>query len=68
MNQLSKQIKQIRKAKKLTQKELAFRTGISHKMIGLIERGENSPSAKNIQRICDVLNHSIVFIPTDETT
>ncbi len=42
---IGRQVKIIRRAKKLTLEELAVKSGVSRAMISKIERGESSPSA-----------------------
>lgn len=44
-----------RKAKKLTQAELAERVGVSTEMISKMERGIASPSFQTIEKLADVL-------------
>lgn len=48
-------IKTMRKAKGLTQKNLADICGITRQSIYFIERGERRPSVRVAQRIADVL-------------
>ncbi|MBQ6554653.1 MAG: helix-turn-helix transcriptional regulator [Firmicutes bacterium] len=45
-----------RKAKNLTQKELAEKTGINQADISKIERGNANPSLKTIRRIADAMD------------
>jgi len=49
--ELGRKIKEIRKMKKFTQAELAWRTGTSPNFIGLIERGEKRPSLDTLIKI-----------------
>jgi len=52
---LGKKIREIRKKKKFTQEELAWKTGVSPNFIGLIERGQKSPSLETLIKIGEVL-------------
>jgi transcriptional regulator with XRE-family HTH domain len=45
----------LRKAKGLTQEELAFASGLDRSYLGAIERGEKNVSLINIRRIADAL-------------
>lgn len=49
-------IKRLRKLKKLTQEELAFRAGFHPSYIGLLERKDQSPSLKSLDKIAYALN------------
>lgn len=53
------QIRVFRKAKKLTQKQLAELCGVSHGFISRIENGTCSMSTENLQTIARVLNANI---------
>ena len=46
----------LRRAKGLSQEELAFRAGIHRTYIGGIERGERNPSLKNIAAVAKALD------------
>lgn len=56
--ELGKKIKEIRKSKKLTQAELAWRTGLTPNFIGLIERGKKRPSLETLIKIGKALEVS----------
>jgi transcriptional regulator with XRE-family HTH domain len=45
----------LRKARDLTQEELAFASGLDRSYLGAIERGEKNVSLINIRRIADAL-------------
>lgn len=45
--------------KDLTQEELAYSAGISRSSMGLIERGENSPTIETIKLIADALETDV---------
>jgi transcriptional regulator with XRE-family HTH domain len=44
-----KRIKELRKARNMTQEEFAHQSGFHKNYIGMIERGERNPSLKNIE-------------------
>ena len=48
-------IKVERTKKDLTQEELAYATNISRSSMGLIERGESSPTVETVKLIADAL-------------
>ena len=48
-------IKVERTKKDLTQEELAYAANISHSSMGLIERGESSPTIETVKLIADAL-------------
>lgn len=48
-------IKELRRAKGLSQEELAFKAGLHRTYLGGIERGERNPSLKNITAIAEAL-------------
>lgn len=54
---------QARKAKKLTQKQLAKLTGLSQGKISKIESGEANPTLKVMAKIATALDMTIGFIP-----
>jgi ribosome-binding protein aMBF1 (putative translation factor) len=47
----------------LTQRELAERCGIDQGDISRIERGATSPTVRTLQRIADVLDADLRFVP-----
>lgn len=49
-------LKKIRKAKKLTQEQLADLLGIGLPNISYIENGKTYPSVYTVEKICEVLN------------
>jgi len=53
---LGRNIRKFRKAKGLTQEQLAELAGISYKYLGEIERGETNPSIDTLKRIAEGLN------------
>jgi len=52
-------IEQIRKSKKMTQKELAEKAGIGIRSIQRYERGERSPTIKILYKIADGLKVNV---------
>ena len=52
-------LKNIRKAKKISQEELAERLGVSRQSISKWETGENYPSMNNIMCLCDIFHCKI---------
>jgi transcriptional regulator with XRE-family HTH domain len=57
--QFGERIRELRKAKGLSQEELAFRAKIHRTYLGSIERGERNPALKNIAAIAKALGVSI---------
>lgn len=49
-------LKQIRTVKKISQEELAFRSGLHRTYISSVERGERNISIINIKKIADALD------------
>lgn len=58
---LFKTLKQVRKEKRLTQKELAQKAHINPDHYGRIERGENMPFYSTLIKICNTLDITIQF-------
>lgn len=54
--EIGRKIKELRKKKKITQEELAFKIGKSPNFIGLIERGKKRPSIETLRKIAEVLD------------
>lgn len=63
-----KRLRKIRRAKDLTQEQLADQVGVSLNFIGQLERGENSPSFETVQKIAEVLEVDIseLFMPPEK--
>jgi DNA-binding XRE family transcriptional regulator len=51
----SERIRELRKAKKMTQETLADKTGIPQSYISRLENGEHSPTAMTIRKIAEAL-------------
>lgn len=49
-------IRELRTAKRLTQEQLAFESGLSRTYISLLELGDRSPTLDSIMILCDALN------------
>lgn len=52
---LGQRLKQLRKAAKLTQEELAAKAGMGYKYLGSVERGERNITIDNLERIIKAL-------------
>ncbi|MGB3945974.1 MAG: helix-turn-helix transcriptional regulator [Candidatus Saccharimonadales bacterium] len=50
-----KRVRELRKAKKLSQSQLADKVGVDRSYIGLLERGERNPSLEVIADIAKAL-------------
>lgn len=55
---IGKKIKELRKCKRFTQSELAWKIGLSPNYIGLIERGKKKPSLDTLLKIAEVFEVS----------
>lgn len=64
---LAENISYYRKRKKLTQKELANRIGITASAMSRIESGKNTPTAGNLQRIASALGVPIEKLKREKT-
>lgn len=53
--QFGARVRQLRKARKLSQEELALESGIDRSYLGKIERGESNVALINIHRIAGAL-------------
>ena len=62
------ELTRLRKAKGLSQTELARKTGSKQQVISRIENRENSPTLKTLCAILDVLECDIVFVPRQNET
>lgn len=59
---LGQRIKQLRKDKTWTQKELANQIGISHAQLNKYESGQNTPPLDKLMMLADVLTTSVDFL------
>ena len=53
-------IRKIRTAKKMSQEELAYKSGLHRTYIGMIERAEKNITLKNIYRLAAGLDVSVI--------
>lgn len=60
MSRIGLHIKELRNRRKLTVRELATRSGISHATISLIERDRTSPSVDTLSAMLDALGTTLV--------
>jgi transcriptional regulator with XRE-family HTH domain len=56
------QIKLLRKANEMSQKQLAKETGLSREQISRIESGDHTPTMLNMVRICTTLNARLAIV------
>lgn len=57
--QFGNKLKEIRTKQRLTQVELAEKSGLHPNYIGMVERGERNPSLINIDKLAKALNVSL---------
>ena len=62
MEQFAQKIKDARKAKRLSRRELAQKSNVSDVSIYYIEKGQ-MPSLKTLSRLCEVLGFDITLTP-----
>lgn len=60
-------LKECRARQRLTQEQLAERSGLSYKFIGEIERGRGNPTVETLARLAEALGVGIaaLFVETD---
>jgi transcriptional regulator with XRE-family HTH domain len=58
----ARNLRRIRQKRGLSQEELAHRVGINRNYVGMIERGENSPTVEMVERLCAVLEVDPVLL------
>jgi transcriptional regulator with XRE-family HTH domain len=63
---LGKRIAELRRAKKLTQEQLAEAVGCSVEFISLVERGVNAPSVAGLEKFSKVLRVAVKELFTFE--
>jgi transcriptional regulator with XRE-family HTH domain len=56
----------LRKQKRISQTELAEKTGNKQQVISRIENRENSPTLKTLCGILDALDYDIQFVPREQ--
>jgi len=54
-----KRIRELRKGRELSQKQLGELTGFHHNYVGMIERGERNPSLENIEVFANAFEMSL---------
>ena len=57
--QFGQRLRELRRARGLSQEKLAFKSGMHRTYLGSIERGERNPSLKNIAAIAEALGVSL---------
>lgn len=67
LNVFGARIRQVRLAKGLTQKDVAYGVGLDPNYIGLIERGQRNPSFTSILKIAKSLGVTVAELIDDET-
>ena len=63
----SRNLKEIRKRRNLSQEELAALSGLHRTYVGSVERGERNISIDNMECLADALNIKIEELLSDET-
>ena len=58
--QVGARLKQLRKARRLTQEALAERAGLSYKFIGELERGKANPTLTTLAALSDALGTRLI--------
>lgn len=58
--QVGARVKQIRKARRLTQEQLAELAGLSDKFVGQVERGQSNPTLTTLAALGDALGVGLV--------
>ena len=59
---LARQMREIRIAKKLTQKDVAHKAKMSQSVVARIESGKHSPSLHTIERIANVFDKELQLV------
>lgn len=54
-----RRIRELRKGRELSQKQLGELTGFHHNYVGMIERGERNPSLENIEVFANTFEMSL---------
>ncbi len=55
MSTIGERLRRTRKAQKVTQMDLASRTGVAHSTVVRIERGQTKPKIETIEKFAQVL-------------
>lgn len=56
LRKLGRRIRELRKAQKISQDQLAYESGLQRVTIGAIERGEQNPTTETLLNISQALN------------
>ncbi len=56
---IAKRLRDLRKSKKITQEQLAYKAGYSRNVIGNFEQGVNTPTAHTVWRLANALEVDI---------
>lgn len=62
---LPRKLQKIRKIRGISQRELAFKAGISPGLVGQLEMGKNQPSIRTLEKVCQVLDISLCSLLMD---
>ena len=60
LKELGKNIRSLRKKKKMTMEGLSYKAGIEYRLIGRIERGEGNTTVISLIKIADALNVDVL--------
>ena len=63
-----RRVRELRRARNLSQEQLAFQAGVHRTYLGSIERGERNPTLKSISAIATALHVTLseLFLPGNE--
>lgn len=64
---IGEKLKRIREEKKLTQRELAMKMGVSASTVGMYEQGRRVPDAEALRRMADALDVSVDALMRDKS-
>lgn len=64
---IGSQIRVLRTARKLTQKNLSLLAGISQQHLSLLEQGRGGIELTTLRKLLDALGHDIAFVPRPPT-
>ena len=57
---LGTRLKQLRRARRLTQEQLAERAGLSYKFVGEVERGQGNPTLTTMAALAEALGVGLI--------
>ena len=55
MSAIGDRLRQARKARRVSQLELAGRTGVAHSTVVRIERGQSNPTIETVEKVAEAL-------------